>query len=645
MIEVTGADEDLRRALEDANLPVVLSVLYQLTRDEKWLSEPYIPEGVIDVETLMPDGSGRFGEAVQAEIRAGALEVFQQIRDGKRQAVSGMPDRATLQRMMNVQAGEPVPDAVGTMMLEEMGFVDRDIHLSPQASKAAADFNVIVIGAGLSGICIASKLTAEGIPYQVIEKNDQLGGTWYENQYPDCGVDTPNHFYSYSFRRNNDWSGYFSKRDELYDYVNRCATELGVREHVRLQTEVTSSTWRAELNLWEVRLKPANGKEQVVFANALVSAVGQLNRPQIPQIPGVEDFEGPLFHSARWQSHDLRGKRVGIVGVGCSAQQLLPWVAEHAKQVSVFQRSPHWSSPNPDYYRPVEDGIKWSLNHIPFYAPWNRFREVWRFADQNWPMVVKDENWPHQDRAVSALNDVLRERLTDFIKEELGERQDLLPKVLPDFPVFGRRLQLYNGWYQQLKRDNVSLICEGVKAVQKQGVITDSGEAIDLDVIIFATGFHSNLFLYPMQIKGRTGVTLAEKWGDDPRAYKGVTVPEFPNLFCLYGPNTNIVHGGSIIFQTEAAVRYIMSCISAMLDQNIAVLECKPEVNDAYNAEVQYLSERLAWGHPDVSSWYKNSQGRVVNNSPYSLHKYWAVTHDLDLGEYHIKPPQSDEAA
>lgn len=591
MSAFTASDEALDVALQDANLPL-LSCLYELTRGEKWLSPPYVPAPLTAKGKIFPDDSGLFSDALRADIKQQAKSPLGRIRDGTLTPATGTLSRADRQRIMDVQTGGAgLSEETVSMMLEEMGCVDRDVHLAKKSNARLGDFKAAVIGAGLSGICIASKLEAEGIAYQIFEKNDQPGGTWYENQYLACSVDTPNHFYSYSFRRNNDQPDYFSKQTDLFEYVNRCAVELGVRDRVQLNSEVTGATWRDDVRKWQLDINKA-GELQQVLVDVLISAVGQLNRPQLPDIPGQETFKGVAFHSACWQyRHDLKGKRVGVIGTGCSAQQFLPWTADQAGQMYVFQRTPHW-------------------------------------------MV------PHPDRSINALNDVVRAVLTDFIKAEikaeLGNRQDSLPQVAPDFPVWGKRLQIYNDWYKQLTRPNVELVCGGIRVINEKGLVTDSGREIELDALIYATGFHTNLFLYSMIIKGRHGRTLSEVWGDDPRAYKGVSVPDFPNLFCLYGPNTNTVHGGSIIFQIEAQVRYIMSCLTQMLDRDISVLDCKAEVNEIYNEKVQHISERLAWGHPNVSSWYKNSKGRVVNNSPFSLQDYWATTHDLDLNGYYL---------
>jgi 4-hydroxyacetophenone monooxygenase len=624
---MTNLEEELQQAIACANLPTLLVVMNQLSGDDKWLSAPYLP-ALVPPE-LFADDSGGFDEATESDIRAQACEVIKPFLDGS-QPLPPLPATDHFNTMMGISLGEPLPMEHTAMFLEEMGFAGRDVEWreKPTASSLQ-EFSVTIIGAGMSGLCMAIKLGEAGIPYRIIEKNPEVGGTWYENQYPACGVDTPNYFYAYSFDKNADWSGYFSKQPELFAYFNKCADKFSVREHISFNTEVSSAIYDERSHLWTITTRDKDGNEEVSTSNALVSAVGQLNRPKNPDIPGLDSFKGPMFHSARWQyKHDLTGKRVAVIGTGCSAVQFLPETAQQAEQVFVFQRTPNWLLPNADYYLDVEEGLKWLLHHVPYYQEWNRFRAVRLFGDATWPAVVGDPDWTDPARSMNEASDAMREELTEHIKETLGTRQDLLEKVLPTFPVWAKRLIVDNNWFPTITRDNVELLTDSIAAITETGIALDDGTTREVDVIILATGFESNRFLWPMEIRGKSGQSLEQLWGDDPRANLGITVPDYPNLFCLYGPNTNIVHGGSIIYQVECQVRYTMACLMELIQTDIKSLECKTDVNIEYNKEVQSLSENLAWGHPDVDSWYKNSKGRVVNNSPFCFQEYWERTHD-----------------
>ena len=639
-IEMPGTDADLREALDAANLPTLLMVMVQLTGDDGWMSDRFAPAPIVAPEgSLFPDDSGNYRPEIAEEIRTAAFELLTRLRDTQAE-LPGPPTLEKMTEMMSFSVAEPVASDYAAMLMEETRFVDRDEQWRKPLTdllerRALGDFNVIVVGAGMSGICVAAKLKDAGIPFTVLEKNAAVGGTWYENTYPDCGVDTPNHFYSYSFERNPNWSGYFSKRDELFDYFERCADQFGIRDAIRLKTEVVRMRYDESKGQWRVDVKTPDGTEETLTATVVISAVGQLNRPNMPDIDGIDTYLGPLFHSARWRHDvDLEGKRVAVIGAGCSAVQLLPKTAEIAASVSVFQRTPHWLSPNRDYYRPVEQGLIWALNHIPCYGEWHRARMIFGFADRTWPAVNADPSWPHPERAMNELNDGMREAITAYIKEQLGDRQDLAPKCTPDFPVFGKRLVIDNTWYPTIARDNVELVTEGIARITPEGIETVDGRLHTVDAIVVATGFKSNLFLWPMEIVGRSGVSLADRWGDYPRAFQGAAVPDYPNLFCLYGPNTNIVHGGSIIYQVECQVHYVMQCLVHMIEKQLRSMEVREEVNDEYNDRVQAISATLAWGHPGVQSWYKNSQGHVVNNSPFSLQKFWEVNHDLVADHY-----------
>ena len=638
--DIPGDDNELRTALSDVNLPTLLMVMAQFSGDDRWLTDRFRPDPIQTPEgSIFPDDTGNYNSDIATEIREEAFQLIRTLRD-EGGNMPPTPDVKQMRHLMEFSTAEPLEDEFCAMLLEETNFVNRDNTWKPELEKltggaAGENFSVIVVGAGMSGICTGIKLSEAGVDYTILEKNAAVGGTWYENSYPDCGVDTPNHFYSYSFERNANWSGYFSKRDELYGYFERCTDQFGIRDHIQLNSEVQKMQFDTGSQTWHVTVKRQDGSVDALTANAVISAVGQLNRPVIPDFDGLETFEGESFHSARWQ-HDvsLEGKRVAVIGTGCSAVQLVPKTADRASHLTVFQRSPHWISPNKDYYRPVEAGLKWALNHIPLYAEFHRARMIFGFMDRNWPAVPSDPAWDHKDRAMSEVNDMLREALTGYISEQLGDQQELMKKCLPDFPVFGKRLIIDNNWYQHMTREDVNLVDDSIVRFHPKGIETADGTIHEFDVVVFATGFNSNRFLWPMDVVGKSKVSLGERWGEYPQAYKGMLVPDYPNLFCIYGPNTNIVHGGSIIYNTECQVHYIMQCLVLMLKQRGKLLEIPQEATDEYNEEVQNLSKNLAWGHPGVESWYKNSDGKVVNNSPFSNLEYWSRTHDAEPNTY-----------
>lgn len=544
--------------------------------------------------------------------------------------------------MMSFMVGQEVPVEYVPMMMEEMALDGRDARATTPAANPRAEecgFRVIIIGAGMSGLLAAIRLEEAGIPYSVIEKNEAVGGTWYENTYPGCRVDIANHFYCYSFEPNHDWSEFYSQQQELRAYFERCADKYGVRRHIRFNTEVVRARFDTASGLWKTTLRRSDGSEESIEANVLISGVGQLNRPLIPEFLGMSSFRGPAFHSAQWEhQHDLRGARVAVIGTGASALQLVPELAKVAAKLFVMQRSPAWMFPNPSYHRRVSDRTKWLLKHVPYYARWYRFLLFWPGSDGLLPSLIVDPEWPHQDRSVNAANEQARIFFTDYIRQEVGDDPELFAKAVPSYPPFGKRMLQDNGsWLVTLKRDNVELVTESIREIRADAIVCDDGRCHEVDVIVFATGFHANKFLWPMEIVGSSGVSLNEVWGDDPRAYLGITVPDFPNLFCLYGPATNLAHAGSIIFHSECQVRYVMGCIQAILDGEFASIECKREVHDEYNRRLDAALGQTVWAHPGMTSWYKNKEGRVTTTSPWRLVDYWKWTKAPDLEDFHLR--------
>jgi 4-hydroxyacetophenone monooxygenase len=633
---VAATDERLEQALAGAHLATLLMVLVHLTGDRSWLDERYRParpRGPRD-----PD-DGDLPEDVQAEIRAAALVAMRRWRDGLCEPV--IPSSDQLVEMMSVCVGQPVAEEYTEMVAEEIGLRDRDdIWANEHTAGTRENFGVVVVGAGFSGLCLAIKLERARIPYVVIEKNDTVGGTWLENAYPGCGVDSPSHLYQYSFAPNPDWPGYYSQRDQIKAYLERCADRYDVRRRIRFGTEVRRAAWNEERSVWELEVAGADGRVERLDTNVLVSSVGQLNRPKVPAIECAETFAGPAMHTAQWDpAVEVAGRRVVVIGTGASAMQLVPALAGVAAHVTVLQRSPQWAVPNPNLRRAVSDDTRWLLANVPFYSGWYRFRQFWLWNDNIHPTLQIDPEWPHPQRSISASNDAHRVFLTEHIERTLEGRPDLLRKCLPTYPPYGKRMLMDAGWFQTVRRDDVALVTEPVERITPGGVRTADGTEHAADVLVYATGFEAQKLLWPMDVRGRDGLTIREAWGDDDaRAHLGITVPEFPNLFCLYGPNTNLGHGGSVVFHAELQVRYVMGMLRKMLERDLAAVEVRRDVHDEYNERVDAAHERMIWTHPGMDTWYRNARGRVVTNSPWRLVEYWRMTREPDLTEYRLTP-------
>lgn len=615
----------LDEALETAHLPALAAAMVHLTGDPGWLRPEWRP-------TYTPLSRGETGvpEDEQAKMRAAAKVAITNYLTGK-VPMAPTPSSDLVARMMSFVAGEDIPEGYGDFLRDELAL---DGHSSkepdwsaPELKAAARRLHVLVIGAGMSGLLTAIRLTQAGVPFEIVDKNADVGGTWFENTYPGCRVDSSNHMYSYSFEPNHFWPQHFSTQPVLLDYFRGVAARYGIREKVRFQTTVEEVAWDERRQLWKVRLKTPAGIEHLEV-NAVITAVGQLNRPRFPEIKGRERFQGPAFHSAEWRHDvDLTGKRVAVIGTGASAYQFVPEIAGEVGHLTVFQRTPPWGFPVPHYHEDVPGGMNWLLEHVPFYDKWYRFWMFWMVTDGLLPMVTADPAWNGPSSAVSELNFGFREMIAEAIRAQAPDRPDLWDKVIPNYPVGGKRSLLDNGvWMAALQRPNVDLVTDPIAEMTEAGIVTADGQAREFDVVIYGTGFHASKFLWPMKIKGRGGADLHETWAGDPRAYLGMTTPGFPNLFMLYGPNTNIVVNGSIIFFSECSVRYIVGCLKLLAETGAAAMEPKREVHDAFNIKVDEGNKQMAWGCPQVTSWYKNEAGRVTQNWPFALVDYWRAT-------------------
>ena len=632
---ITQADDVIETALLDANVPALMAALVHVTGDIGIL------DGDIHPDTDNPlDFQCGITPELQAIARSKALQALRNYRDGGCQLpLAPTPD--TLGKMLHFVIGQPLSEEYVEFLSEELAIENHDPYGVPELGEIPETkrkgFHVVVIGAGMSGILSAYRLKQTGIPFTVIEKSAAVGGTWWDNVYPECRVDTPSHTYAYTFVP-NEWPQYFSARPVLQTYFETCVTNFGVREHIRLGCEVERAVFDESTGKWSVEMMNREGGRETLEADAVITAVGQLNTPQLPAIRGLESFTGPAFHSARWDtSAHLEGKRVAIIGTGASAMQLMPEVAKKAAEVLLFQRNPPWIRPTDNYRDDVSPGEHWLIKHVPFYAKWYRFLMFWLVAEDMITAVRKDPEWEHQDRSVSPSNDTWRQLLTDSIEEVLSDRPDLMASAVPRYPPGAKRMLVDDGtWYAALKRDNVNVITDPIEAVTPAGLTTRNAVRHDVDVIIYATGFRANRFLWPMQIVGRGGTDLREHWGDEPRAHLGITIPGFSNLFCIYGPNTNLVVNGSAMFFSECAVRYILGCFNLMLEHGHSTLECKQDVHDSYNEAIDEGNRQMAWGAHPVMSWYKNASGRVTQNWPFTLREYWAVTRKPRAADYHL---------
>ena len=621
-----------RAAFEEAlfttHLPTLAVCTAQASGSDALLDAPR------PVYDFFGDGMGDFPEAFQARIRAEADQVLWPILDG-RASPAPPPDAARIRRMMDWIAGADIPERYVPFLREELALEGVD-HRAPRPIAQSRPLRAVVIGAGMSGLLIAHRLRQAGVGVTVLEANADVGGTWLVNRYPGVRVDTPNHLYSYSFEPNHGWSEFYCQGEELLAYFRRFADRHGLYPLIRFETRATEARWDETACRW--RVSAAGAHAGTYEAELLVSAVGQLNEPKIPDIPGRDSFAGPAFHSARWDpAVRLAGRRVAVVGTGASAFQFVPIIAEQAAHLAVFQRTPPWLGPTDNYHDPVPRGFRWAVEHIPFYDKWYRFWLFWMLTDGVLPAVRAQDGWQGPEGTISPENAELRQALVEKILAQIPDRPDLAWHVIPRYVFGGKRALRDNGvWIAALKRPNVSLVTEPIARIVPEGLVTEDGALHRADVLIWGTGFHASDFLRSLRVFGAGGRELHTLWQGDARAYLGATVPGFPNFFMLYGPNTNIVVNGSIIFFSECTARYICEAARLLSETGARALDVKPEVHAAFNARVDAENARMAWGQPGVTSWYKNARGRVSQNWPFLLVDYWEATRAPDPSDYRL---------
>ena len=617
-------DATLARHIADLSVPTLMLSMVHMAGDMSVLDGLPLPAGI-----YLNEVQGFMSDEDQQLVRDRALTVISNYRDGGC-VLPGSLSADLIHEMMNLLVVQEVPDEYVPLLLEELGLDapdSREVALEGISADKRSAFNVVVIGAGMSGILAAQRLEHAGFSYTVIEKNAGVGGTWYENRYPGARVDVGNHFYCYSFAPRDDWSEFFARQPELQSYFEDCAHEFEIYRNIRFETEVVSAAWSETDAQWRVLIRKVDGTTESIYAQSVISAVGQLNRAKLPEIDGRESFAGLAMHSAAWvDGTGLAGKRVAVIGTGASAFQIVPTIAPEVDSLSVFQRSAPWMFPNPHYHDAVGEGVAWAMRHLPYYGRWYRMLIFWPACDGGLPAMKVDPEWPHQDRAVSAINDAARDFFTQWMVEQVGGDAELAAKIVPDYVCLGKRTLQDNGsWLGALTRPNVDLITNSIDRIVPDGVVTVDGTLHEVDVIIYATGFHANRYLWPMEIIGRDSAVLGEQWGDEPTAYLGITIPNFPNLFCVYGPGTNLAHGGSLFFHSECQVRYIMECLEMLLESQKSSIECKTLAHDEYNERLQAELETMIWAHPSIrNSWYRNDSGSIYILSPWRLVDYWS---------------------
>jgi 4-hydroxyacetophenone monooxygenase len=622
---VNISKQTLESALDSASFPVVAALLVHFTGDISILEKLPRPN-----QAVLGEIQGFLSEDDKQIIKKIALKEISKFFSNHEVNDIYVPSNEELNKMMSFVVGENVSPDYIPMMLRDLNITSQDLKLSSVTSKPSLE--VLIIGAGMSGILAAIKLAERGIKFKIYEKNINLGGTWFENRYPGARVDIANHFYSYSFEENHQWSEHFSQQPELLDYFKRCFDKYDIQKNTYFETQVTDMKFDDETKLWEVT-SIHNKKSNKEVINIVLSCVGQLNQPKIPDIEGMDEFQGNMFHSSKWPDDDvIAGKKVAVVGSGASAFQIVPSIAKYCEKLTIFQRSPPWMFPNPKYHEQVDEEKKWLLENLPFYSRWYRFLLFYPGSDQLLDSLFVDPLWKDRSDSINQQNDEMRKLFTSAMLAQISKKS-LIDKVIPNYPPFGKRMLQDNGaWLEALHLPNVTLLAEGVEQMNSRGIIGLEKEH-EFDTVVFATGFKAQDFFDPINIDCGSG-SFKSIYEDSPVSYLGITFSSIPNFFAMYGPGTNLAHAGSIIFNSECQINYICSAIEHMLNNDYKVIKVKPKIEKQYQDRFDKRHKKMVWQHANVLSWYQNSKGKVVTTSPWRLVEYWNWTNNFNADEY-----------
>ncbi len=486
---------------------------------------------------------------------------------------------------------------------------------------------IAIVGAGISSICLGYQLKKAGIhSFTIYEKADDIGGTWRDNTYPGAECDVPSVLYSYSFELNPHWSQKFPAQAEILEYLHRCISKFDLRRHMQFNTEINRADFDQNAGIWLI--KTTDGKE--ISANIFISAIGQLSVPKYPDIPGLKDFKGTLFHSARW-NHDkelIKGKNVAVIGSGASAVQFIPHVAKEAGHLKVFQRSPHWIVPKPERnYTEWEHKI---FTRLPWTQRLYRYLIYWQMELAHG--VLHKGSWLGKGA----------ERFCKWHINKYLKDPELQAQMLPDYPIGCKRILISNNYYPTFAQVNVDMVTKSIEKITANGIVTRDGESHELDTIILGTGFESTKFLAPMEISGVDNVKLHSVWQEGAEAHLGITVAGFPNFYMTYGPNTNLGHN-SIIFMFEAQVNYIVKCIQTLIANKLKYMDVKKETMIEYNMQLQHEVKQTVWD-ANCGSWYKNEVGKIINNWPHTTVNYWWRTRYPDTSEFDLQKSTIEKA-
>ncbi|KAF9892639.1 hypothetical protein FE257_001041 [Aspergillus nanangensis] len=502
---------------------------------------------------------------------------------------------------------------------------------------------VVIIGAGISGLCMAIDLIrrTKCSNFVILEKGSQVGGTWNDNKYPGCACDVWSSLYSYSFEQKSDWTREYPGQEEILAYIIKVAEKYGLFKHIRFNSAVQEARWDDTNRRWNVKVGVSGAKDSQYLetydleTEFLISAVGQLNAPSWPSISGLDDFSGKLMHSARWDwSYDFSGKRVAIIGNGASAVQIIPELAKSASHLSIYQRTPNWVIPRMDLaVHPIQQAL---LHYVP-PVRWCK-RAIMMYIREMTHSAFVDSN--------SLLSKQTHKQATDAMKSQLADKPELWETLTPNYAIGCKRILISDDFYPALNKEHVELNTTPIAKVTETGIETEDGDTREFDLIVVATGFRTVEFMYPIEVYGKNGRSVADVWKDGAMAYRGVTVEDLPNFGMLYGPNTNLGHN-SIILMIEAQSRYLSEMVGAVVRSKTRgealALTPKTDVVRRLNDTLQEQLQNTSFADVNCQSWYKQADGRITNNWPNTVVQYQKDLSYVTWADYEVEGADAEQ--
>lgn len=630
----------IKDAVEGANANALRLSLYQLTGSPE-LAQMDVKKELIRGGAMMDYNLSKADESI---VKEKALAFLLDRENSHPTGKAPVPSMDEATDLMKLFCGSQNPPSKAELDLgfEELAFGDfpRAVEWTKQPTpEHLSKYHVVIVGAGICGISTAVSLDRLGISYTVIERQAGVGGTWLLNTYPEARVDTLGFTFQYKFEKGYRWKNMFPTALELRKYLEHVANKYKITQKCLFNRELVAATWDEEENLWRLTLKStdaSNTEEVSMNSNFIISAGGLFATVNLPDIAGVGDFQGKMFHTTAWDhSFQYKDKRVAVIGNGSSGAQLVPGLAREVKSLSVFMRTPNWIAPYEGYRDEVPQTLSWILEKLPYYSNWHFFAGYLR-GMQLPPLQINDSKWQADGGITNERNDQMSKGLAQYIRSKVNGDEDLVRKLTPSQAPLVRRLVVDNGFYDALMRDNVELVTERIERFTSKGIATADSKEREFDLIVLGCGFKPTEYLFPCSYRGRGGATLDKLWSKDgARSYLGLTLPGFPNLYTLYGPNHQPRGGPSLHSWSEIWGRYAIASIVWVIENNKQSAEVKREVYDEYNVRLDAANKTLIWER-DPTSYFINKHGRQSVNMPWTSDEYHAWVRKPNMEDYHL---------